>query len=141
MKFYPRRRRSAPAVIIISLIDVLIVMVVFLLVTTSFKNQPAVRINLPETTEAPKQGATAEKPPFTITLAKDPPYYFVGVRAVTEDKLAAELKQAGLEDPQVKVIIRSDKGASVGVLVKVIEFTKAAQIKNLKILSKGQGQQ
>ncbi len=140
MKFYPRRRRSAPAVIIISLIDVLIVMVVFLLVTTSFKNQPSVRINLPETTEAPKQGAGVEKPPFTVTLAKDPPYYFIGARAVTEEKLAAELKQAGLEDPQVRVIVRSDKGAAVGGLVKVIEFAKAAQIKNLKILSKGQGQ-
>jgi biopolymer transport protein ExbD len=140
MKFYPRRRRTAPAVIIISLIDVLIVMVVFLLVTTSFKNQPAVRIALPETAEAPKAGAGNEKPPFTITLAKDSPLYFVGTRAVTEDKLAAELKQAGKDDPQVKVIVRSDKGASVGSLVKVIEMSKAAQIKNLKILSKGPGQ-
>jgi hypothetical protein len=75
-----------------------------------------------------------------VTLAKDPPYYFIGARAVTEEKLAAELRQAGLDDPQVKVIVRSDKGAAVGGLVKVIEFAKAAQIKNLKILSKGQGQ-
>ena len=42
MKFYPRRRRSAPSIIIISLIDVLIVMLTFLMVTTTYRNQPSV---------------------------------------------------------------------------------------------------
>ena len=91
MKFYPRRRKAAPAIIIISLIDVLIVMLVFLLFTTTFKNAPAVKLELPETSEAPRMGASNDKPPMIVTVAAKEPNYFIGNRAVTADKLLGEL--------------------------------------------------
>jgi len=51
MRFLVRKRRTAPAVIIVALIDVLIVLVIFLLVTTTFKQQPAMHLTLPESTQ------------------------------------------------------------------------------------------
>src|SRR5215468_1692701 len=57
MRFYARKRRQAPAVIIVALIDVLIVLLIFLMVTTTFKQQPALRLALPESTQAQKTGA------------------------------------------------------------------------------------
>ncbi len=56
MRFLIRKRRTAPAVIIVALIDVLIVLVIFLLVTTTFKQQPSLRLQLPESTQALKSG-------------------------------------------------------------------------------------
>ena len=73
MKFLVRRRRVAPAIIIISLIDVLVVLLVFLMVTTRFKNTPSVALTLPETREAPKAGAGPEKPPMIVTIAAAAP--------------------------------------------------------------------
>ena len=48
MRFTTRKQRQAPAVIIISLIDILIVLLIFLMVTTTFKQFPAVKLTLPE---------------------------------------------------------------------------------------------
>ena len=104
MKFLTRRRKAAPAIIIISLIDVLVVLMVFLMVTTRFKNTPSVALTLPETREAPKAGASAEKPPMVVTIAAAAPQFYVGPRAVTSDKLLNELKDAVAADPKVKVL-------------------------------------
>ena len=63
MRFYVRKRRQAPAVIIVALIDILIVLLIFLLVTTTFKQQPALKLSLPESSQAQKSGAN-ETPPL-----------------------------------------------------------------------------
>jgi hypothetical protein len=140
MKFYPRRRRTAPAIIIISLIDVLIVMLVFLLVSTTYKNQPSVKLTLPETADTPKPGASSDKPPVIVTVAREAPHYFVGNRAITAEALQTELKVAASSDPAVHLVIRADGGAEWRLVVKVMEFAKLAQIKNVKAFTKGAGQ-
>ena len=49
MQFRARHRRSAPSVIIISLIDVLMVVLIFLVVSTTFKDRlPAIDLALPD---------------------------------------------------------------------------------------------
>ena len=67
MKFLIRKRRAAPAVIIVALIDVLIVLVIFLLATMTFKQQPLVKLALPESTQGLKSGAN-ENPPLLVTV-------------------------------------------------------------------------
>ncbi len=52
MRFYTRKRR-APSIIIVSLIDILAILLIFFIVTTTFrKNQPQLQINLPESKTA-----------------------------------------------------------------------------------------
>lgn len=48
MRFFVRKRRQTPTVIIVALIDVLIVMLIFLMVTTAFKQQPALNLRPPD---------------------------------------------------------------------------------------------
>ena len=67
MRFFIRKKHAAPAVIIVALIDVLIVLVIFLLVTTSFKQPPALRLSLPESTQALKTGAN-DNPPLIVSI-------------------------------------------------------------------------
>lgn len=140
MKFYPRRRRTAPTIIIISLIDVLLVMLVFLLFTTTFKNAPSVKLELPESSEAIRPGASAEKPPLIVTVASSEPYYYVGNRAVTADKLLGELKTAKTNDPLVRLVIAADGDAPWRMVAKVLDFTKQSQITNARYFTKLKGQ-
>ena len=56
MQFSTRKRRQAPTIIIVSLIDVLIVVLIFLMATTTFKQLPAIQLALPESKQA-KAGA------------------------------------------------------------------------------------
>src|SRR5438067_7649099 len=91
MRFYIRKRRQAPAVIIVALIDILIVLLIFLMVTTAFKQQPALKIALPEASQAQRSGAQ-ESPPLVLTI--DPQgNYRLGPkgRPVTLDQFRADL--------------------------------------------------
>jgi biopolymer transport protein ExbD len=139
MSFYPRRRRQAPPIIIISLIDVLIVMLVFLLVTTTFRSQPAVKLELPESSQGLKAGAGAEKPPLEVTIAAGEPHFYVGTRPVTEVKLLSELKSAAAADPDVHLILRADREARWGLVVKARDFAQQAKIKSVKAYTKAAG--
>ena len=62
MRFFVRKRRQTPTVIIVALIDILIVLLIFLMVTTTFKQHPALRLALPESTQAMKTGAHETSP-------------------------------------------------------------------------------
>lgn len=138
MKFYPRRRRQAPTIIIISLIDVLIVMVVFLLVSTTFKNQPSVKITLPESQQAARQdlkpGATEDS--IIVTVRREAPNFYVGARPVTSDRLLPELQAAVKVNSNVAVELNADDSAGIGLVLKVWDAAKAAKIKNIKIRTK-----
>ena len=62
MKFYTRKRR-APSVIIVSLIDILAILLIFFIVTTTFRiNQPQLQINLPESKSAEQAPAEDNQP-------------------------------------------------------------------------------
>src|SRR3954469_9982147 len=93
MRFTTRKRRQAPAVIIISLIDILIVLLIFLMVTTSFRQVPALKINLPQSSRSPKQGASSI-PPMIVTIDKKAPYLYLNKLPVTLTKLQEEFSVA-----------------------------------------------
>lgn len=136
MSFYPRRRRSPPAIIIISLIDVLIVMLTFLLVTTSFRNQPSVRVNLPDVGDTTVVGATRAKPPIIVTVAAEAPYFHLGTFAVTEERLERELRDAAARDPQIELVIRADAEVNWHRVAKVLFFGQQAQIQKMRAVTK-----
>jgi len=137
MSFFPKRRRQAPAIIIISLIDVLIVLLTFLMVTTTYRNQPSVKLALPEVGDAPKPGATAGKPPLIVTIASSEPAYFIGNRAVTEDKLGQELRSAVMGDPELHVVLSADKAAPWEKVAKALQMARKAQVKDIRAFTKG----
>lgn len=129
MRFYVRKRKQAPAVIIVALIDVLIVLVIFLMVTTTFKQQSALRLSLPESTQAKKTGAQ-DSPPLVVTV--DPKGNLrLGPEAkpVTVEQLKTALVAEVAKSPDVKLAINGDEGAPWGKIVKVMDTAKAVGIK------------
>jgi biopolymer transport protein ExbD len=129
MRFYLKQRRTAPAVIIVALIDVLIVLLIFLMVTTTFKQQPALRLALPESTQALKTGAN-ENAPLVVTVDKDGNLR-LGREAlpVTSDRLRAELMTRASQNPSLQLAISADKNAPWGQIVKIMDAAKEAKIK------------
>src|SRR6266851_4310396 len=99
MRFYVRKKRQAPAVIIVALIDVLIVLLIYLMVTTTFKQQPALKLALPESSQAQKTGAQ-ETPPLVVSI--DPKGNLrLGPegKPVTAERLRADLLEAAARTP------------------------------------------
>ena len=134
MRFYVRKRRSTPAVIIVALIDVLIVLVIFLLVTTTFKQQSALKLALPESSQAKKTGAN-ENPPFVVNIDSNPTngVYYIGEKhsPVSFGQLQNELTAAAAKNPQLVLAINADEKAPWGKIVKVRDAAAAAKIKSL----------
>ena len=139
MRFLVRKRHSTPAVIIVALIDVLIVLVIFLLVTTTFKQQSALKLALPESSQAKKTGAN-ENPPFVVSIDSNPTngVYYVGDNKspVTFDQLQEQLKAAAGKNPQVTLAVNADEHAPWWKIVKVRDAAAAANVKSLVAFTK-----
>jgi biopolymer transport protein ExbD len=137
MDFTPRKRRNPPAVIIVSLIDVLIVVLIFLMVATTFKQQPAVRLALPESKQTTRTSDPSDN--LIVTIAAEQPHLYLGQRAVTLEKLQAELKASVSRNPQVTLSIRADSAAPFGQIIKVMDAAKEAGIKAVNAFTKAPG--
>jgi len=137
MRFVTQKRKRTPTVIIVSLIDVLLVVLIFLMVTTTAKKkEPALKLNLPQSKEA-KQGSS-EIQPFIVQVTTNFPYFFVGDRPVTLDRLQSELAAAVKKDPKLQVAVKADRGAPFGEIVRIIDASKAAQVGSLNFLTEKQ---
>jgi len=132
MQFSTRKRRQAPTVIIVSLIDVLIVVLIFLMVTTTFKQLPAIKLALPESKQ-PKAGASDNA--LIVTVPKQGPLY-LKTDPVTMDTLQQRLIEAVRLNPQTTLAIRADTDTPVGQLVKVMDAAKAANIKVASVFTR-----
>jgi biopolymer transport protein ExbD len=139
MRFFVRKHRQTPTVIIVALIDILIVMLIFLMVTTTFKQQPALRLALPESSQAQKSGAN-EAPPLVVSIDAQGNLR-LGLEALplTAEKLRAELITRAQKDPDLKLAISADKAAPIGQLVKVMDAVKEAKIKPPSMFTKEAG--
>ena len=139
MRFYLRKRRQTPAVIIVALIDVLIVMLIFLMVTTAFKQQPALKLALPESSQALKSGAQ-EDAPMVVTVDPQGNLRFgADARPVSAEGLKQQLLDAASKNPQVKLAISADKSAPFGQIVKVMDAAKEANIRTVSAFTKEAG--
>lgn len=120
-----RPRHRAPSVIIVSLIDVLLVVLIFLMITTTFKKaEPILKLALPESKQA-KPGVSDTKP-FVVFISAKAPYFYLGEKPVTMDRLQAELTAAVQKEPHLKVQIKADKNSPVGESIKLIDAAKLA---------------
>jgi biopolymer transport protein ExbD len=124
MQFTSHKHRQAPSVIIVSLIDVLLVVLIFLMVTTTFKQQPAVKLALPKTSQQ-KPGAAENS--LIVTVAKDGTLY-LAADPVTSDTLQKRLAEALHAHPQATLSIRGDTAAPWGQIMKVMDIGKAVGI-------------
>lgn len=127
MQFAVRKKR-APQIIIVSLVDILTILLIFFVVSTTFKkDQPEVQINLPESKTATAQPAELD-------------HAIVSVDANDEVKLdgkpiAMEQLEAAVRDlPPTRrstLAMQADKKASFGTIIKVMDALKLAGVKNL----------
>ncbi len=127
MNFTVRKRR-APSIIIVSLVDILVILLIFFVVSTTFKkDQPEVQINLPESKTATKAPAELEHSIVsvdevdTVKLDGNPVDISELQNAVSS---LAPTKKASLA-------LQADKKASFGAIIKVMDALKLAGVRNL----------
>ena len=130
MRFLVRKRRNAPTVIIVALVDVLVVLLIFLMVTTTFKQQPSLRLELPKSSQAQKEGYTTNEPPFMINITSNA-VIVVDRAPILFENLKPRLQQEVGKNPELKVAINADKNAPWYRIVNVMDIAKELKIKSV----------
>ena len=127
MKFAVRKRR-APSIIIVSLVDILTILLIFFVVSTTFKkDQPEVQINLPESKTSTSKPAELEHAIVSVD-AND-------ALQLDGREIAIENLQEGItslpSERKSSLVLKADQKASFGFIVKVMDALKLAGVKNL----------
>ncbi len=127
MNFAVRKRR-APLIIIVSLVDILIILLIFFVVSTTFKkDQPEVQINLPESKTAKKLPAELEH--AIVSIDQNDEIKLDG-RAMGADELEGAVRDLP-EARKSTLALQADKKASFGTIIKVMDALKLAGVRNL----------
>jgi biopolymer transport protein ExbD len=134
VKFAVRKRR-APSIIIVSLVDILTILLIFFVVSTTFKkDQPQVQINLPESKTATNTPAELEH--AILTVSENDEIKLDGQTIAVEDLEAAVRNLS--ETRRTSHALQADKKASFGIIIKVMDALKLAGVKNLPAFTRGE---
>ena len=128
------RKRRAPSIIIVSLVDILTILLIFFVVSTTFKrDQPEVQINLPDSKTSTKTSSELERALVSVNENDE-------VRLDGEVIATEELETAVRNLPATRrasLALQADKKASFGTIIKVMDALKLAGVKNLPAFTRG----
>jgi len=122
------RKRRAPSIIIVSLVDILTILLIFFVVSTTFKrDQSEVQINLPDSKTSTKSSSEQEHAVVSVNENDE-------VRLDGQIIGVEELEAAVRNLPATRraaLALQADKKSSFGTIIKVMDALKLAGVKNL----------
>ena len=122
------RKRRAPSIIIVSLVDILTILLIFFVVSTTFKrDQPEVQINLPDSKTSTK--SSSEQEHAVVSVNENDEVRLDG-QIVGTDELEAAVRNLPATR-RAALALQADKKASFGTIIKVMDALKLAGVKNL----------
>ena len=129
------RKRRAPSIIIVSLVDILTILLIFFVVSTTFKkDQPEVQINLPESQTATKAPAELE---HSIVSVDENDAVTLDGRPLPIEELEIAVRELAATK-KGSLALQADKKASFGMIIKVMDALKLAGVKNLPAFTHGE---
>lgn len=122
------RKRRAPSIIIVSLVDILTILLIFFVVSTTFKrDQPEVQINLPESKTSTKSSSELEHAVVSVNAEDE---VRLDGQVIAVDELEASVRNLPATR-RAALALQADKKASFGIIIKVMDALKLAGVKNL----------
>jgi biopolymer transport protein ExbD len=122
------RKRRAPSIIIVSLVDILTILLIFFVVSTTFKrDQPEVQINLPDSKTSTK--ASSELEHAVVSVNQNDEVRLDG-QVIGVDELEAAVRNLPATRRSA-LALQADKKSSFGTIIKVMDALKLAGVKNL----------
>jgi biopolymer transport protein ExbD len=117
--------RRKPDVQMAPLIDVVFLLLIFYAVTTQFVSDERLKLKLPEAKTAESEGVGQEETPPEVKVAADGTIW-INDEIVPEEELEARMKILVEGAPDGTVILKGDREADYGVIVKVLDTARAA---------------
>ncbi len=126
------RRRSATVLNLTPLIDIVFLLLVFFMLTSHFIEEQVVPIDLP----VAKSGSDSNEKAFVEVVITPEGELLVEGEPVLLEQLEETLRGA-LHAPGIRFVkLRGDRGANLGVAVKVIDAARNAGAESLDIVTR-----
>jgi biopolymer transport protein ExbD len=116
---------------ITSLIDVIFMLLLFFMITSTFLEQPGIKLELPQA----RAESLSEPREFVLTVDKQGAL-FLNRQAVGLEALEAEIRKAlpGMKDGAL--VLKADREVAHGLVVRVMDLAKRGGVKKLIIGTK-----
>jgi len=119
MNFRPAKKGPGLIINITSLIDVMFLLLIFFMVTSTFKNQPAINLVLPRSATASE---TVDTPAILFLTAEGAVY--LNDTLIDLDTLGQRLEKMHTDTGEDRMVLRADENAAHGDVVKLIDTIK-----------------
>lgn len=125
-----QKKKRKVTINITSLIDVVLLLLIFFMLTTSFVEQPGMKLDLPETKSS--EGEKSGK--LQISVNSDGSI-FVNNEAVKMSDLESKIStiSEGLEDKSL--LLKADKTVQHGTVVQIMDIARSVGLKKIIIAS------
>jgi len=127
MQFLEKKRRKV-IINITSLIDVLFLLLIFFMVSSTFVEQPGLKLELPET-----KSATTEKIKELMLEINANEKMFLNQELVSIENLEEEFKKILPSLEEKSLVLKADKNVPHGTVVKVMDLAKLSGLEKLII--------
>jgi biopolymer transport protein ExbD len=130
MQLQTRPRRHV-VINITSLIDVIFMLLLFFMITSTFLEQPGIKLELPTA----KTSANAEAQEVVLTVDKKGGL-FLNRQPLTLGELEAEIRKVLPKMKDSALVLKADQEISHGLVVRVMDLAKRAGVRKLIIGTK-----
>ena len=134
MQFKEQKRRRTN-INITSLIDVLFILLIFFMVSSSFIEQPGMKLELP--TIQSKEVARLEN--LVMHISKEGEI-FLGDKPVTMENLAEEIEAMIPNIAEKTLVLNADKATSHGKIVEIMDIAKRSGLNKIVIGTRIEGE-
>ncbi len=130
MQFKNRPRRKVE-LNITSMTDLLFLLLIFFVVSTTFLEQPGIKLELPHA----KSAVISEQKDYTLFVDKAGKMY-LNDEEVSTGNLEAKLKAVLPNMKEAALILKADQDVAHGIVVRVMDIAKQSGVKKLIIGTK-----
>jgi len=123
------RKRKRPLINITSLIDVMFLLLVFFMVSTTFAEHPAIKLELPSASTAEPSRLES----LTLTIDKKGRMFLNG-EAVNDGELRS-LLAAAAGKPDATLVLKADKGVPYGFVIRAMDISRQSGVRRIVSLT------
>jgi biopolymer transport protein ExbD len=127
VEFNPKKKRRV-LINVTSLIDVMFLLLIFFMVTSTFLDQPGMKLELPSAESA--EVARVEK--LVLYISSDEEVVF-NDRAIALDDLEETMRAALSEIEDRTLVLNADKAVQHGTVIRVMDIAKKLGLERLVI--------
>ncbi len=128
---FKTKKKKGTIINITSLIDVLFLLLIFMMVSSTFMEEPGIKLDLPETNSAP----SVKKSEYTLSVEKGGEL-FLNEKSIKLEDLEENLKSTLAEMKDESLILKGDTNIPYGKVVKIMDIVKKSGVKKLIIATR-----